>query len=72
LLRLGWRFANGRGVPQDNGQAYFWLTLAARNGNKGADKLRASLAAGMAPGDVTKLDQSAQSWQESRKVLAHK
>jgi hypothetical protein len=49
---LGDIYANGRGVQPDVVQAYRWYTLAAKNGDKGAAKVRDSLAAKMTPEQI--------------------
>lgn len=70
--RLGVRYSQGLGLPQDNGQAYFWLTVASNNGEKHADKLRGELKTKLTPGEATKLEASAVTWQQSRTAMAAK
>jgi TPR repeat protein len=40
-------YAEGRGVPQDAVQSYYWLTRAVEQGDRDAEKLRIYVAAGM-------------------------
>lgn len=48
---LGGMFALGRGVPKDDVQAYAWLSAAAAQGNKDAEKLKKELAEFMTHGE---------------------
>ena len=41
---LGWMYANGKGVAQDNIQAYMRFNLASNKGNNNAEKWRLSLS----------------------------
>ena len=40
-------YAEGRGVPEDLVQAYYWLTRAIEQGDHDAEKLRVYVASGM-------------------------
>ena len=44
---LGLIYAEGRGVPQDDATAFFWLTRAVEQGDRDAETLRNQVAAGM-------------------------
>ncbi len=44
-------YAEGRGVPQDAVQSYYWLTRAVEQGDRDAEKLRIYVAAGMSEGE---------------------
>lgn len=44
---MGLIYAEGRGVDQDEARAFYWLTCAAEQGDRGADVLRKTVAAGM-------------------------
>lgn len=37
---LGILYSQGKGVPQDDTQAYMWFSIAAANGNKNAKRLK--------------------------------
>ncbi len=43
--RLGWMYANGRGVDRDDARAAAWFTLAAEQGDEHARRMLARLAA---------------------------
>nr|AUN35914.1 hypothetical protein [uncultured bacterium] len=58
----GFRLANGLGVPKDENEAYFWLTLASQRGEKNAERLRSTVRTKLAPGDLAKADEAARSW----------
>lgn len=47
---MGLIYAEGRGVPQDESKAYFWLTRAMEQGDQEADVLRNIVATSMTPG----------------------
>jgi TPR repeat protein len=51
-LRLGDMYANGRGVPQSNFQAYVWYGMAAREGNVAAKSNQDRVGASMQPMEV--------------------
>ena len=63
---LGFKYADGRGVPQDNIQAYMWYNLAASNGADGAAKQRDQLAAKMSPGDLSEAQRLASEWKPKK------
>lgn len=44
---VGMVYADGRGMPQDDVRAMFWLTRAVEQGDKDADMLRRSVATRM-------------------------
>lgn len=46
---MGLIYAEGRGVPQDEAKAYFWLTMAMEQGDKDAEALRRVVAESMTP-----------------------
>jgi TPR repeat protein len=47
-------YGKGRGGPRDYVQAYAWTNLAASQGNKNAEKFRASVERGMTSAQVAK------------------
>jgi TPR repeat protein len=53
---MGLIYAEGRGVPQDEARAYFWLTLAMEQGDHDAESLRRVVAENMAPEQFTQAD----------------
>jgi TPR repeat protein len=59
---LGWRYANGRGVEKDESQAFFWYTVAARRGDKTAQKQRIQLAGHMQADQLNKAETGAVAW----------
>jgi len=44
---MGLIYAEGRGVPQDEARAYFWLTMAMEQGDQDAEVLRHVVAESM-------------------------
>ncbi|HSB99503.1 MAG TPA: hypothetical protein VLE45_06260, partial [Burkholderiaceae bacterium] len=55
--RLGEIYAAGRGVPQNNSQAYIWLSLAANGGHAGAKARREQVAGSLQPAEIRQADQ---------------
>ena len=53
---LGLIYAEGRGVPQDDATAFFWLTRAAEQGDRDAETLRNHVAAGMTSDQFDRAD----------------
>jgi TPR repeat protein len=70
--RLGWRYETGRGVEKDEAQAFFWWTVAARHGEKSAEKSRIELAGKLPPAVVAAAEQKAVVWQPTKPALAKK
>jgi len=70
--RLGWRYETGRGVEKDESQAFFWWTVAARRGEKSAEKSRIELAGKLPPSVVAAAEQKALAWQPTKQVVAKK
>jgi len=56
-FRLGEIYAAGRGVPQNNSQAYIWLSLAANAGHAGAKARREQVAGALQPAEIRQADQ---------------
>lgn len=54
--------ANGLGVPEDPKQAYKWFALAAKGGDKEADRRRGAIEKLLQPADVTALDKMVSEW----------
>jgi TPR repeat protein len=46
---MGLIYAEGRGLPQDEAKAYFWLTMAMQQGDHDAETLRRVVAERMTP-----------------------
>jgi tRNA A-37 threonylcarbamoyl transferase component Bud32/FtsZ-interacting cell division protein ZipA len=55
--RLGEIYAAGRGVPQNNTQAYIWLSLAANAGHAGAKARREQVAGALQPAEIRQADE---------------
>jgi serine/threonine protein kinase len=55
-FRLGEIFAAGRGVTQNNTQAYIWLSLAANAGHAGAKARRDQVAKELQPAEIQQAD----------------
>jgi uncharacterized protein len=70
--RLGWRYETGRGVEKDEAQAFFWWTVAARHGEKSAEKSRIELAGRLPPAVVAAAEQKAVAWQPTKPMIAKK
>ena len=51
-LKLGELYENGRGVPQNNFQAYYWYSAAVRGGNTGARVKKERMAARLQPAEI--------------------
>ncbi|TAK39744.1 MAG: hypothetical protein EPO29_10595 [Betaproteobacteria bacterium] len=51
-LKLGEMYENGRGVPQNNFQAYYWYSAAVRGGNTGARVKKEQMAARLQPAEI--------------------
>ena len=60
--RLGELYAAGRGVIQDNSKAWFWLSVALRQGDKDADKSRARIAGKLSKDEIVKQDDAVRAW----------
>jgi uncharacterized protein len=71
-VRLGRRYATGRGVEKDESQAFFWWTVAARHGEKAAEKSRIELAGKLPPTVVAAAEQKAVVWQPTKPLTAKK
>ena len=54
--RLGEIYAAGRGVTQNNSQAYIWLSLAANAGHAGAKARRDQVAKALQPAEIQQAD----------------
>jgi len=70
--RLGWRYETGRGVEKDESQAFFWWTVAARHGEKSAEKSRIELAGRLPSAVVAAAEQKAVAWQPTKPTIAKK
>ncbi len=55
-------YMKGQGVPQDNAQAYMWVTLAVAQGSEYARKARDLLAEQMTPAQMDKARRLAREW----------
>ena len=56
-------YENGMGVEKDQQQAYKWLVLAAKSGDKDAAARRDSLKAKLSSGDAAAAERAAKAWQ---------
>ena len=62
-FNLGFRYANGEGVPQDYVEAHKWLNLAASRGNDEARNNRDIVTKRMTPDQVAEAQRLAREWQ---------
>jgi TPR repeat protein len=53
---LGLIYAEGRGVPQDDATAFYWLTRAVEQGDRDAETLRNHVAVGMSSDQFERAD----------------
>ncbi len=60
---LGVLHESGLGLPRDFKQAYYWLALAARNGDKEAARRRDQVRMKLEEADVTATDKTVAAWQ---------
>jgi hypothetical protein len=60
--KLGILYWNGRGVPKDVNEAYFWTVLARARGDEENKDLAAILASGMTPSQSAAIEQKADLW----------
>ena len=63
---LGVLYANGDGVPQDQVAAFFWFTLAARQGFPPAMKAQIRLRQSMGPGQTGPVEMRVDDWLKER------
>ena len=65
---LGMLYYEGKGTEPDPVQAYFWIRVAALQGDEVAGKSLIAVSAGMRPGDIAKGEAEANAWiEKSRK-----
>lgn len=55
-LKLGEMYENGRGVAQNNFQAYYWYSAAVRGGNAAARVKKEQMAARLQPAEIQQAD----------------
>lgn len=60
---LGVLHESGLGLPRNFKQAYYWLSLASRNGDKDAARRRDQVRTKLEEADVTSTDQAVATWQ---------
>ena len=60
---LGVLHESGLGLPRDFKQAYYWLSLASRNGDKDAARRRDQVRMKLEEADVSSTDQAVATWQ---------
>jgi TPR repeat protein len=63
---LGFNYIQGKGVPKDLVQAYFWFDLAARQGKGIAKQLRDGIANKMTPAQIAEARARVRSWLAER------
>ena len=56
---LGFMYASGQGVPQDDVTGYMWINLGAANGATGAAEARDALGKQLSPADLTEAQRRA-------------
>ena len=64
---LGMMYEEGQGVPQDDVQAYVWLSLAAAQGNERAGKFRDLLDEMLTPAQLADAQRLAREWKPTSK-----
>ena len=60
--KLGFLYAEGQGVPQDDVQAHMWLNLAAAQNERNATKLRDILAKLMTHEQIAEAQRLVREW----------
>ena len=58
-------YAEGKGVPQNDAEAYFWLILASVNGDQKSVTARDQFAQSLTPEQRAAAQQRAAAWQPS-------
>jgi hypothetical protein len=61
-LDLGRLYENGRGVDQDNRQAYLWYSVAAARGSESAARSRDQLSTRLTPAEIAEAEKLAIEW----------
>lgn len=59
---LALAYARGKGVPQDNETAYFWVTVAGRDGDKFILDYRDELQAKISNAQIVEIERRASAW----------
>jgi len=59
---LGWHYAKGYGVPQDDIEACMWYSLAAAQGNETALRNKNRLELHMTPEDISEAERLTGAW----------
>jgi TPR repeat protein len=67
FAKLGWMYAEGRGVRQDFIQAHMWYNLSAAQGEPRAAEARDALATQMTPAQIAEAQRLAREWKPIRK-----
>jgi len=67
-FHLGALYFEGRGTSKDFGQSYFWLRVAAYQGNQRATSLLAMVAAELTSDQISASDDQAREWLEQRSI----
>ena len=70
--RLAWRYANGRGVEKSDSEAFFWYTVAARHGDKQAEKARIVIVPKIPPAQINEVEAKAVAWRPAAGAPAKK
>ena len=70
--RLGMMYVNGEGVPQDDLEAYKWLSLSVSYGDRTAIIARDRVADKMTPSKISQAQKLAQKWKQKREALSEK
>jgi TPR repeat protein len=63
---LGYLYATGRGVPQDDKAAHTWFSLAAVAGDPEAARSRDILARRLTPDEIREAEEFAAAWRPTR------
>lgn len=59
---LGFNYVQGKGVPKDLVEAYFWFELAARQGKAIATQLRDGISRQMTPQQIAQAQKKVEAW----------
>ena len=63
-MKLGWMYANGKGVPQNYVMAHMFLNIAGANGDKYEAKHRGIVAKKMSSFQIEKAHDLARQWMQ--------
>ena len=63
--KLGWSYLLGKGVPEDNLQAYAWMSIAAAQGSESAMNSGGTIKGSMTPAQIAEAQNlSSEFWEK--------